>query len=115
MRTLFEIIDAVKSGERPESEELRWAVLALDGLSTFDHGALRKLATAEREGKKPILTSSAVWQHEEQFNRWKRALQADPQVWCGPDFDPDEPAYQQRRRMALRLLDKVIAKQGSVE
>ncbi len=37
MRTLFEIIHAAKSGERPTYEELLYALVALEALFTFDH------------------------------------------------------------------------------
>jgi len=108
--TLFQIIDAVKSGGRPEYDDLRYAVCALEGLSTFDHQALMALSEAETENKPRILSRSAAWQWEECFNRSKRAMAVPPKVWLGEDFDPDSPAYQQRRRIALKLLDVVAAK-----
>jgi len=107
MRTLFEIIEQIKSGGRPDYEELRYAIMALDALSTFDHMAMRKIAEREKEGKKPFLVSSAVFQHDEQFKRWKTALNSDPKKWCGESNDPDSPEYQKCRALALRLFKKV--------
>ncbi|WP_409317611.1 hypothetical protein [Pseudomonas sp. KCJK9016] len=40
MRTLGEIIEAAKSGERPDYDDLRLAVCAMDGLTTFDRQAI---------------------------------------------------------------------------
>ena len=107
MRTLGAILDLVKRGDRPEYDELRYAVRALESLSTFDHMAFGNLAEAERENKPRVLSRSAVFQHEEQFNRWHRALNADPRVWLGPDNDLDDPATAARYEGALRLFDRV--------
>lgn len=51
MMTLGEIIEAAKSGERPEYDELRLAVCAMDGLMTFDRQAIWKLAEGRRKAR----------------------------------------------------------------
>lgn len=48
MRTLGEIIEAAKSGERPDYDELRLAVCAMDALMTFDR-VKRAMAKTPRE------------------------------------------------------------------
>jgi hypothetical protein len=108
VRTLDQIVESVMKGERPEYEELRYALLAYQSLSTFDRMALMKLAEAEREGKRPFLTRSAVFQAEEHFNRMKFALAKSPKEWVGWNNDPDNPEYQKRRAIALKLVDKVM-------
>lgn len=107
MKTLGEIIEAAKSGERPDYEDLRLAVCAMDALMTFDRQAIWKLAEAETEGKKPFLVYSCVWQRDENFGRLKRAMGKDPRSWLGPNNDPDSPAVQERRRMSSAILEGV--------
>lgn len=109
MKTLGEIINAVRTGHRPDYDELRYAVCALEALSTFDDMALRKLVEAEMGGKKPVLVWSAEFQHTERFNRWRRALNTDPKSWVGWDNDPDNPYAVKRRETAIKLIDKWFA------
>lgn len=108
MRTLDEIVSAARGGEKPSVDELRYAVVAMDHLLTFDRMAFMTLAEAEREGKKPFLTRSAVWQWEEWFGRMKRALAKSPKEWLGPDNDPDSAEVQKRRAIASKIMDKAI-------
>jgi len=96
----------VKSGGRPEYDELRYAVCALDALTTFDQLALMKLANGQREGKKPVLVYSAEWQHSESFERMKRALAKTPKDYVGWNNDPDNPEYLDRRKASKKIADK---------
>lgn len=114
MRTLGDIIESVKSGERPEYDELRYSLLALEFLLSMGNKALRRLADVETRAAepKPKLLNSAVFQHEEMFNRIKVALARDPKAYVGPENDPDKPAYQERRRASLRLVDRILRKQS---
>jgi hypothetical protein len=107
-RTLDEIIDAVRDGERPEYDDLRYAICALSALSVFDRQAFMKLAEAEREGKKPFLTTSAQWQWEEHFGRRKRAGEKAPKEYVGWNNDPDNPEFLARRKVAIKIMAKVI-------
>ena len=110
MKSLGEIIEAAKSGERPDYDDLRLAVCAMDALMTFDRQAIWKLAEAEAQGKKPILVYSSVWQRDENFERVKRAMNTEPKTYLGANYDPDSPAVQGRRRMSIALTDKAIAR-----
>ncbi|MCT5065468.1 hypothetical protein LZM17_29195 [Pseudomonas aeruginosa] len=107
MRTIGEIIEATKAGERADYDELRYTICAMDALMTFDRQAIWKLAEAESEGKKPFLVYSAVWQRDENFGRIKRALAKPPKEYVGPNNDPDSPEVQERRRKFIALFDKV--------
>lgn len=107
MRTLGEIIEAARSGERPEYDELRLAVCAMDMLMTFDRQAIWKLAEGEQKGKKPILVWSSLWQRDENFTRVKIAMAKDPKSYLGPNYDPDSPAVQERRRMSIAIMEGV--------
>ncbi len=107
MRTLGEIIEAARSGERPDYDELRLAVCAMDLLMTFDRQAIWKLAEGEQKGKKPILFWSSLWQRDENFTRVKSAMAKDPKSYLGPNYDPDSPAVQERRRMSIAIMEGV--------
>lgn len=108
MRTLGEIIEAAKSGERPDYDELRLAVCVMDALMTFDRMAIWKLAEAEQEGKKPFMVWSAVFQRDENFNRVKRAMEKSPRDWLGPNHDPDSLGAQARRRQSIALAERAL-------
>ncbi|HEP8420918.1 TPA: hypothetical protein VDT97_000756 [Pseudomonas aeruginosa] len=108
MRTLGEIIEACRGGETPDVEELRYAVCAMDALMTFDRQAIWKLADAEKEGKKPFLVYSAIWQRDENFDRVKRALAKDPKSYVGWNNDPDNPEFLARRRQSVKLVDSLM-------
>ena len=108
MKTLGEIIETAKSGGRPEYDELRLAVCAMDMLMTFDRQAIWKLAEGEQKGKKPILVWSSLWQRDENFTRVKRAMARDPKSYLGPNYDPDSPAVQERRRISIAIMDGAI-------
>lgn len=110
MKTLHEIVDAVRNGERPDYEDLKYAICAMDALVSFDRMAFMKLAEAEREGKKPFLTTSAQWQWEEYFNRRKRAGEKPPKEYVGWSNDPENPEFLARRKMASKIMEKAIAK-----
>lgn len=103
--TLNEIIEAVRSGEKPEYDDLRYAVCALDALSTFDSMSFMRLACAELEGK----SQSTQTQWEDHFNRHKRAGDTPPKVYVGWNNDPDNPDFLARRRASMRALGAELA------
>ena len=109
MKTLGEIVEAVRSGERPDYDDLRYAICAIEALSTFDRLAFMELARSEREGKQPFMTSSAQWQWEEHFRRHKSAGETQPKKYIGWDNDPDNPDFLARRRSSMRVLGAVLA------
>lgn len=110
MKSLGDIINMVKDGQKPEYEELRYAVCALEALHTFDSLSLMDLYKAEEKKKKPFLTSSAIWQYNESWNRAKIAFEKSPKDWVGWNNDPDNPEYQKRREGSIRLFEKIIKK-----
>lgn len=108
MRSLDEIVEDVRNGGAPDYQELRYAVCAMSALEVFDSMALRKLAEAEREGRKPMLVYSAVWQYDESFNRRKRAGSKPPKEYIGWNNDPDNPEFLKRRQTVKRIFDRVM-------
>lgn len=111
--TLGEIIESVRDGGRPDYEDLRYAICAMETLATFDRMAFMRLADAEKAGKKPLLTSSAQWQFEESFNRAKRAMGKPPKEYVGWNNDPDNPEFLSRRQKSKRLMNAIIDKASS--
>lgn len=101
MRTLFEIIEAAKSGDVTTHEECLYALLAYSGLSYFDSSALRNLAFGPSKFRTP------QFEAEESHRRWKLALEKSPKEWLGPDNDPANPECQRRRQLARKVFDKV--------
>ncbi|HCU2081809.1 TPA: hypothetical protein OUI22_000427 [Pseudomonas aeruginosa] len=108
MRTLGEIIEACRNGEKPDVDEMRYAICAMDALMTFDRQAIWKLAEAEQEGKKPMLVWSALWQRDENFGRVKRALAKSPKEYVGWNNDPDNPEFLARRSKSIKLAESLM-------
>ena len=108
MRTLDEIIQSVRDGEKPDYDELRYAVCAMEHLRIFDRRAIMTLAKAERENKKPFLVTSAEWQWKEHFNRHDRAGEKSPKEYIGWNNDPDNPEFLKRREASKNLVNAII-------
>jgi hypothetical protein len=107
MKTLGAIIEEVKDGKRPDYEDLRYAVVALQALQCFDMRAITKLAQREKEGTYKAAMFGLQWEAEESFKRLKTALSMPPQEWVGPGHDPDTEECQAFRKMSKKLLKKV--------
>lgn len=103
MNTLSDIINAVRDGEKPDYEELRYAICAMSALSVFNRKALMNLAEAEREGKKPFLSYSAVHQWEEHYRREQTALGKSPKEYVGWNNDPENPEFLSRRNSSKKI------------
>ena len=108
MKTPGEIIEAARSGEKPDYDDMRLAICAMDLLMTFDRQAIWKLSEAESKRKKPFLVNSAIWQRDENFGRVKRAMGKTPLAYLGASHNPDSPEVQQRRRKSIALMDRLI-------
>ncbi len=111
--TLFEIIEAVKSGNGAavDRRELEHALVAMEALCTFSGRALMQLHKDATENG-PALKMRAEREYLEDFRRVKTALGRCPTEWLGPDNVPESPEYQRRRAAALRLFDRLIAQDG---
>lgn len=108
--TLGEIIESVRDGGKPDYEDLRYAICAMEALATFDRMALMRLADAEKNSQKPVLTRSAQWQWEESFNRAKRAMDKPPKEYVGWNNDPDNPEFLSRRKKSKRIASALVEK-----
>ena len=98
--TLFEIVEAVKNNERVDHDDLRYALLAIDALHTFEQMDIERLAEHVNHPRVELI-------HKESWRRSKTAFAAFPKNWLGPDNLPESEEYQRRRRTAFALLRKV--------
>lgn len=105
MKNLSEIINTCKDGNKPNMDDARFAICALDSLLTFESTHLMRMAQRETDGKKPGLFT-AERNYSEHFNRVKNAMAKPPLEWLGPNNNPDDPAVQQRRKISQRLWDQ---------
>lgn len=103
MATLSEIIEAVKDGKKPDYEDLRFGLLALSHLHTFDVQDMLEVFE-KTSGQNPVLHLRA----EESFNRSKRAMAVPPKVYLGNNWNPDNPEYQKQRRLMSKVVDKLL-------
>jgi len=110
MKTLGEVIDVCKNGGKPDLDDARFAICALDALLTFESTALMRLAQREDEGKSPGIMFSAGRNWETHFNRVKKAMNKPPLEWLGPNSHPDDPAVQERRKTSQKIWDAAMAK-----
>lgn len=101
MRTLFEIIESAKDGNKPTHDECYWTMLALDALHNFDAQDVMEMKGCSELGRDLRMNES--------FNRNKRALDTPPDKWVGWSNDPANPAYQRMRKIAFGILAKVEA------
>ncbi len=105
MRTLFEIVEGAKDGNKPTHDECYWAMLALDALCHFDKMALMGIYEAAKENKSS-LKMRAEMEYPESFNRSKKAHAKSPQEWVGPNHDPSNPECQRMRNLAFKVAEK---------
>lgn len=103
MRTLFEIVEGAKDGQKPTHDECYYAMLALSALWNFASGDVRKLAD---EKTKPFARQMYATEHH---RRNREALNTDPQKYMGNNV-PGNPEYDRFRQVANAIAEKAIAK-----
>lgn len=104
MRTLNEIIDDAKNGNIPSHEECYYALLTYEAMFNMDHHELLHTLLSEKDSPEFIRKMKA----DNSFKMFKNALNKSPKEWLGWDNDPTNPEYQKRRKIGLKILDKVI-------
>lgn len=105
MRTLYEIIEAVKDDAPATEEELRYALIAYQSLHHFDTMALRRLAEHPERCIGPL---GIKFERTEAFNRHKAALNIDPKTYVGWNNDPKNPQYQKERQVAVKIFEAAV-------
>lgn len=106
MRTLDEIVEAVKRGHDTESDELEYALLVYVFMFNMEHRQLREELTKEPRSA-AIIREMRV---NNSFEMYKKALNTNPMDYLGWDNDPQNPEYQKRLDAAYKLADKFINK-----
>jgi len=94
MRTLLEIVEDCKTGNRPDYEELRYSLLVFVFMFGMDHRAL--LDELLTDGETPTLIRRA--RAGASFDMYKAALEKSPKEYLGWENDPDNPEYQKLRK-----------------
>lgn len=98
MRTLHEIIEAIKSNQETTHEECLYSVLVLEALWGFDsRTVMRHLEIPE-------------FMRNESFRRAKFCLNKSPQEWLGWDHDPKNPVYQKTRERNIKIFENLLEK-----
>ena len=104
MRTLFEITDGAKNGQKPTHDECYFAMLALDALSTFSNSDIRRIYEKAKGTKLGPYVNLFC---EDNFRRIKTTLRADPQKWLG-DYIPGNLKYDKNRKIALKIFEAAM-------
>lgn len=93
MKTLEEILEAVKTGETPDTDDLFYAVAALSHL--LDHTAYDLLSLVEKghPALAPLQEAHSV--------RVTAAMGRPPMLWLGHANDPRCREYQEWRQEAM--------------
>lgn len=112
MKKLGEIIDEVMDGGRPEYDELRYALIAVNALRGFDSRAIMKLWDKERNGKYKANLFGLEWEARESHTRAQKAMEVDPKTYVGPDHDPDNPECQKFRKAAKNMMTRMKQRTG---
>lgn len=104
MRTLFEIIEDVKDGKKPDYDEILYSLLVYQNLFSMDHRNLREELMKEKVSP-AFLRQMKV---ENSFNAYKNALNKDPKEFLGWNNDPENPSYQEFRKLGNEIVDKFL-------
>lgn len=108
MRTLGEILGIVHDGGKPEYDELRYALRAMESLSIFDMLAFARLADRESQNKDITGIHGPESAFERRFERMKGALAMSPKDYLGPNNDPDSAEYQANRGLSKKIYHKSV-------
>ncbi len=110
MKTLGTIIEEVMDGLKPDYDDLRYALIAVNSLRHFDSNAIMKMWGKEKDGKYRHDLFGLEWEAKESHNRAHTALNLPPKQWVGSAHDPDTEECQRFRKMAKGLLAKVTTR-----
>jgi hypothetical protein len=102
MKTLFEIVEDVKDGKKPEYEEIRCALLVYCFMFNLEYRQYREVLSKDKLPNKFIKDLKI----QTSFDMYKKALKKAPDEFLGKDH-PDNPEYQKFRKLGNKLFDKV--------
>lgn len=104
MKTLSEIIEATKDGQKPEYDELRYALLVMDFLFID----ISQFVMMDLYGKDKLQGWDKK-KYEMKYEHKRKALNSDPKKFIG-SFDPDLPGRQEERETHKRIFDNIMKK-----
>lgn len=101
--TLFEIVEVVKDGKKPEYEDLKYALLAYVSMFNIEHRQLHE----ELMRDKPQPQFLRDMKLKNSFDMYKGVLNKNPKEWLGWDNDPDNPNYQRLRDAGSKAIEAI--------
>lgn len=102
MRTINEIIIAVKDCEPATDEELRMCIAALSGIEYFSNKNLEDLTVAITESKS-LLIDLRVRESKHWLETRFAVFKKDPVKWLGPGNTPGHPEQVARMAMSKKI------------
>ena len=103
MKSLSDIIDSAKGGQKPTHEECYYSMLVLVGLMNMTW------STLEHVEKEQTSTMFRLLFLDEWFKRYRWALRADPVKYLG-DNVPGNPEYDEFHKLGLKLIERFSKK-----
>lgn len=108
MRTLYEIVESAKDGEKPDYDELLYSLLVYSSMFGLEHRQLRE----ELMRDKPQPQFLRDMKLKNSFDMYKGALNKSPKEYLGWNSDPEKPDYKRMRSAGKKAIDKLS---GQVE
>jgi hypothetical protein len=105
VRILADIVEACKTNQPVDNEELKYALLVYVSMFNIEHAQFQK----ELSGKGTIECLRQI-RLESSFKMYHTALNKSPKEYLGWDNDPANPAYQKFHAAGSKLIDKIIKK-----
>ena len=102
MRSMLEIICAVKDSKPVTEEELRMTVLGMSAMKYFIGDDLDKLIDAVEKGDQRIIKFRATTAKKEQEIRFT-SMKMDVLKYLGPRNIPGNKEYEERMRMSRKI------------
>lgn len=106
MRSTLEIIIAVKDSQPVTHEELRLALLALNGIEHFVSHSHNDLIDAIEQGKPPALLKMKARLAADMRERLFQAMKKDPEQWLQPQNIPGNPEHDARLAWCKTIFEK---------
>lgn len=104
MRTTSEIIELAQDGEKPEYDELLYALLAVNFLSIMDKNKLYENLLADPPKKLEFRKLFA----QNTYDAWRSLLNQSPKNFLGNENDPQNPEYQENRKLNKEIYSKFM-------
>lgn len=101
MKTLEQIIDEVEMNERPDYDDLRYALLAMKFICNDLTRNFNELLCGRWSDLK-----IQIKQHEKSL--YGKALGKNPKEFIGWNYDPENPEYQRFHSIGKRIVEKAL-------